>query len=404
MFEIKPIFSALMRSKLGAILLLLQITITLAIVSNAVFIISDRVSYLNIETGYPEDEVFKFRVYTFGQNADLAKQVEQTQTLLKSIPGVTNAIGISEVPLSGSGSASSFSTLPLDQSDAENYNSVRAAYTSGGEHIFDTLGLKIAEGRGFLPDEIVRNSERVIPNVAVVTRTFLNELYPDAHGLGKLLHVGNQPVQIVGVIETAMGPWPSDSRPQNMIFFPALTSEINQNYIVRTSANLRDEIMSKVEETLIDQYNQRVVSGVVGLDEAKANYNSADILMLRMLVSLSVMLMLVTALGIFGMTTFNISKRTKQIGTRRALGARKSSIIRYFLVENALVSISGVIAGTGVAIVLSNQLMVLYELPKLEVIYIFGSALFILVISQLAVLLPASKAARISPSIATKTI
>lgn len=114
--------------------------------------------------------------------------------------------------------------------------------------------------------------------------------------------------------------------------------------------------------------------------------------------------MLVTALGIFGMTTFNISKRTKQIGTRRALGARKSSIIRYFLVENALVSISGVIAGTGVAILLSNQLMALYELPKIEAFYIFGSAVFILVISQFAVLIPASKAAKISPSIATKTI
>ena len=68
MFEIKPIFHALCRSKVGAILLLIQIAITTAIVSNAAFIIQDRISYLSQETGYPEQDIFVFNVMMFGKD------------------------------------------------------------------------------------------------------------------------------------------------------------------------------------------------------------------------------------------------------------------------------------------------------------------------------------------------
>ena len=72
MLEIKPIFHALCRSKIGAVLLLIQIAITTAIVSNAAFIIQDRVAFLNQETGYPEQDIFKFNVMTFGKDVDLS--------------------------------------------------------------------------------------------------------------------------------------------------------------------------------------------------------------------------------------------------------------------------------------------------------------------------------------------
>ena len=67
MFEIKPIFNALCRSKVGAVLLLIQIAITTAIV-NAAFIIQDRIGYLSQQTGYPEEDIFVFHVMMFGQD------------------------------------------------------------------------------------------------------------------------------------------------------------------------------------------------------------------------------------------------------------------------------------------------------------------------------------------------
>jgi putative ABC transport system permease protein len=117
-----------------------------------------------------------------------------------------------------------------------------------------------------------------------------------------------------------------------------------------------------------------------------------------------VVLILVTALGIFGLTLFNISKRTKQIGTRRALGARKSSIVRYFIVENSLVCAAGLILGAIASVLLGQQLMQLYSVPALSMFYVLATALSVFLISILAVIGPARRAANISPSIATRSI
>ena len=147
-----------------------------------------------------------------------------------------------------------------------------------------------------------------------------------------------------------------------------------------------------------------MIINVDGLDESKEAYDATDVLMMRMLIVLVVILVLVTALGIFGLTQFNISKRTKQIGTRRALGARKSAIVRYFLVENAMICTVGLVIGSIAAIFLGRGLMKAYSIEALELEYVLVTALCILIMSLLAVVLPAMRAANISPSIATRSI
>jgi putative ABC transport system permease protein len=126
--------------------------------------------------------------------------------------------------------------------------------------------------------------------------------------------------------------------------------------------------------------------------------------MMRMLIVLITILVLITALGIFGLTLFNISKRTKQIGTRRALGARKSAIVSYFLVENALICSLGLALGVVTAILLGKMLMQYFSVAALPPSYIAVTAIAVFLMSLLAVLAPAKRAANISPSIATRTI
>ena len=127
MLELRPIFNALLRSKAGALMLLFQIALTTAIVSNAAFIIYDRIQYLQQDTGYPEDEVFSFRVLTFGNDVDLVQRTELDEDMLRSIPGVIDAGFFQEVPLSGSGSASGFGIVSADQNTDEQQQSTRAA-------------------------------------------------------------------------------------------------------------------------------------------------------------------------------------------------------------------------------------------------------------------------------------
>jgi putative ABC transport system permease protein len=126
--------------------------------------------------------------------------------------------------------------------------------------------------------------------------------------------------------------------------------------------------------------------------------------MITVLTMMVVLLLLITSLGLTGMVMFNIQRRTKQIGTRRALGAKKRDIISYFLVENYLICLAGGVLGGLLAIQLGQQLMKIYSLPMLDLSYPLFTVAGLFIVTTLAVYLPARKAANISPATATRSV
>lgn len=401
MLEIKPIFNSLLRSKAGALMLLVQIAITTAIVSNAAFIAKDRIDFLSQETGYPEDEIFSFITMTFDKELNIVQKFEETETMLRNIPGVKNAGLFNAVPVSGSGSATGLRLKPATEVGQD----VRTSYLMADENALDTLGLSLIEGRNFRADEVIVSANRdVFPKVILLTKTLGLELFPEGDALGQTVYFGVTPLEVIGITADAKGPWLKDSRPENVSIIPFVGASMFQTIVVRTEPDQRAAIMRQVEDLMLQDHNKRVIIGLRGMDERKREQNSSDTLMLRMLITLSVVLVMITALGIFGLTVFNINKRTKQIGTRRALGARKSAIVSYFLVENAIICSFGVIIGAIAALLLGQVLLEQYAMPALNPSYVLVTMVLVTIASLLSVLMPASKAANISPSIATRSI
>jgi putative ABC transport system permease protein len=112
----------------------------------------------------------------------------------------------------------------------------------------------------------------------------------------------------------------------------------------------------------------------------------------------------VTCLGVFALATFNVSTRTKQIGTRRAVGARRRDIVRYFLIENGLITSTGILVGCALALGTGYWLSLQYALPRLDLYYLVGGVLLLWAIGQLAAWQPARRAAAVPPSVATRTV
>jgi putative ABC transport system permease protein len=127
-----------------------------------------------------------------------------------------------------------------------------------------------------------------------------------------------------------------------------------------------------------------------------------DVAIFLMLVT--ALILSVTCLGIFGLTTFNVSARTKQIGTMRAVGARKRDIVTHFLVENAIVLVAGALVGCTLALGVGYWLSDQYQLPRLDLHYLGVGVLTLAVIGQLAAWQPARRAASVPPSVATRTV
>ena len=114
--------------------------------------------------------------------------------------------------------------------------------------------------------------------------------------------------------------------------------------------------------------------------------------------------MTITGLGIVGLASFSVNRRTKQIGTRRALGATKRDILRYFLVENFVITTFGVVLGGAMTIGFNVWLTEAMSLPKIDLYYVPIGMGVLWIIGQLAVLGPARRACAVPPAVATRTV
>jgi putative ABC transport system permease protein len=118
----------------------------------------------------------------------------------------------------------------------------------------------------------------------------------------------------------------------------------------------------------------------------------------------SVVLLVVTAFGIIGVTSFWVSQRRRQIGIRRAVGASRTAILRYFQTENLMIAAAGAALGVVLAIALNLWMAGKFEIARLEIGYTVAAAVLVMLLGQIAVLWPALRAASISPVIAIRNV
>ena len=123
-----------------------------------------------------------------------------------------------------------------------------------------------------------------------------------------------------------------------------------------------------------------------------------------MLIIIICIILFITALGVAGMAIFNVNRRKRQIGTRRALGASQTNIITHFMIENFLMTTIGIIIGVVLSVFLNGYLMEYFSSSRIAISYIIVTTIGLVLLGQLAVLFPAQSAASISPAIATRSV
>jgi putative ABC transport system permease protein len=403
--NVRPILSSLLRNRTAAILVALQIALALAILVNATYIAEQRMNSINRPTGIDDANLFVVESSGFTSRYDYASSVRDDLAYLRGLAGVVTAAPMNAVPLSGNGSAA-----PLYKSPSRKFSDlVNSFLFETDEQGLQTLGVHIVAGRNFRKEEIMTpmtadNETRAIHGI-LVTQELAEALFPDGNALGKVTYDPlGRPTTILGIVSNFVGPWTSDAYQRRAFFAPQQPLLSGFHYLVRTQPGRRDEIMRSAAEHLPQSNPNRVIKAVHSLDlYERATFLNERITAISLVV-VTTLLLAIAALGIFGLATFNVSTRTKQIGTRRAVGARKRDIIRHFLVENALITTAGVVVGCGLALAVGYELSRLYGLPRLDLYYLVGGVLVLWAIGQLAARQPAGRAAAISPSVATRTV
>jgi putative ABC transport system permease protein len=249
-----------------------------------------------------------------------------------------------------------------------------------------------------------RNSSAFVPEV-VLTKVVAEELFPGKSAVGQTIYDGlGQPAKVVGVVKLMHGAWPSWEKLDHVILHPQIPDPQMARYLVRAEPGERDRLMRVAEERLNASRTDRIITKTRTLEEIAAGSYADDRAMAIYLAVVIALLIGIGALGIVGLAAFNVATRTKQIGTRRAVGARRGDIVRYFLVENWLVTTVGILTGCVLALLLGYWLSTAFELPRLKLYYLVAGVIALWAVGLVAALVPARRAARVSPAVATRTV
>lgn len=410
--EIRPILSALMRSKTGAILVAVQVAISLAILANALYIVNVRQAVAARPTGVAaENDIFYVNVQNMdrgGHQRQLAEQKRQA-ALLRALPGAMSVAQTSQAVLSRSGNITSVSAKRGQATP-----SAEVSTYFSPDSLLKTYGLQLVEGRDFRPDEVPEiddDVEDTYPKVLILTRLAAQKIWPgETSFVGKTLYKGtgdNDPeLRVVGIVERLQTQGAQvKPRGEYSALLPARLTGGRDSlmYAVRAEPGQRDRLMQEAAQAIRTSTTDRILVRIDTLEQHRQERYRADRGLSWMLITVSTLLLLVTASGIVGIASLWVTQRRKQIGVRRALGARRVDILRYFLTENFMITSVGVACGVLLALGLNQLLVSQLEMARLPPGYLLAGALVFWLLGVGAVYGPAWRAASISPATATRS-
>jgi putative ABC transport system permease protein len=404
-----PIIRAMRHNKTRFVLIILEIAFTLAIVTNCVNMILEERRSLNHPSGFDDHNLVWLRSRPFAPEFRETKYMENSIQAdirtIAAIPGVKAVASTNFLPWQGGGSST---TVKEAGKKAE---VVRSQIYYGTEGLFNTIGQPIAAGRGFIPTDF-NYPEDGNPSVVVISRSLAKLLFGDANPIGRAIAqpdasgAGQEgtPYTVVGVIDQFYNPygWPIH---EYAILAPSTVGSYarGSRFLIRVEPGAMQSVTAEVEKRLVAANGGRVLE-LKSIDQVKNEFLSGSRLVVAGMQAVIVILVFVTGLGILGITSLSVAERTRQIGTRRALGATRADILRHFLAENWIVTTAGLILGIASTYGLNFLLVTHVSGAKMSWSLVAIGMVLLWVAGLVATIPPALRASMVSPAIATRSI
>ncbi len=414
------IFSTLRHSKAGTLLLVLQVAFTFAVLVNVYAMIQDYRKQVVKDHGFKDEASLigvTIRPYDRATQGEAARaryrnQIERDLAIMRS------TLDVADVSMAHEG-------IPLQNNIYVERNreflrregqlqteAVRHTRYSADVNTLDLLGVELVAGRKFTPED-VRWVDRVSSKGGpiIVTEALADALFPEGNALGQRVTTRDGlTTEIVGIIKTMAGVWwaPYDEHTS----FIAGRSNFNEGYLVRISRDGvagrdfeigKSAMIRALGERLYAESEEREIM-IETVDDLRRGNLGRFITINSIIGAVGLILLIVTALGNYGQMSYTVFRRTKQIGIRRALGATRGYIFRYFLTESALVTVIGLIPGVLLMIGLNYVIVNALGYGKFFWSYIVYGVIFMVLVGWVSALIPILGAMRISPATATRTL
>jgi predicted permease len=316
----------------------------------------------------------------------------QVVSRLTAVPGVESVsmVGIGAVLGGGREDVA----LPGWTSDQQ----MRSEYNEIGSRYFETLRTPLVSGREFGDHDALSS-----PHVAIVNETLARILWPNGGAIGATILIRNMPHQVVGVVSDV----PLQSRSeaaQPYVYAPFWQNpnQIDSRLCVRVAGDPATMLPALVRE--VNRVDPDVpIAETITLPIQMAGWIRPLRVTATFIGYAAALAILLTAIGLYGTLSFSVSRRTKEIGIRMALGAARTRVLGIIVREGMMVVVFGAIAGVVLAAAGSRLVThLLYGSAAADWLFYVGGAALISLVGLLASLLPARRAAAVEPLVALR--
>ncbi len=275
------------------------------------------------------------------RGSGISLKMEEAEELLERVPTITEAVPV----------------VNLNATVKWETNTYDAAIEGVGEGYPQVRNLNTGSGRFFTADEIANRTP-----VALIGETVITELFEGKSPLGEKINIKGQYFTVIGVLESKGSSMGQDN--DDTILIPvtlaqrlSLTTDVNTIYLKAKSGEEADLAVAHVTSIYYQKYKRENMVRVMSQDEMLSTINSTTQTFALMLGAIAGISLLVGGIGIMNIMLVSVTEITREIGIRKALGAKSSDILQQFLVESIFLSVGGgvigIAAGIGVSLLIS---------------------------------------------------
>ena len=391
-----------LRNPLGKAFVVAQVALSLLLLVGAGLFTRTLIKLQSIPSGFNQENALLFQVdtSTTGYKSDdpkLAATLREIEDRVKAIPGVQAASFAFFVFNQGFWTGPAWTREPNSLTD----DNRTICNNVVGQDFFAAMGLRFVQGQGFGPQH-TKGSQRV----AVISESMARRFFPNGSALGK--RFGNDGpkstdlIEVIGVVNDAKyGELTEQFQP--MAYYPhTQLPDANSNFVVRYSGSA-SALIPQIRQAIRGVNQNLPIDDVVSLSDHVGRSLVQQKLVARLASFFGLLALLLASVGLYGVLSYGVARRTNEIGIRMALGARGRSVLWLVLREALTLVVIGLVLGVGASLALTRTTeSLLYELKPNDPLTIALATLLLAAVAVFAGYLPARRASRVDPMIALR--
>ena len=325
---------------------------------------------------------------------------------LKANPGVMAVATASHLPLTFNISMNSVIPEGRHATPEEEWPTADTATVSPG--YFETLGIRLLRGRA-----LETRDDAKIPRVAVVNETFARQLWPGEEALGRRFRIdddagidpedgADRAFTVIGIAEDGKYRTLGEA-PRPFFYLATGQNEMLSRTVIVRSSGAAPQALAHLRQTIRELDERLAVSGLETLEQSTATALALPRITAGLFGAFGLVGLLLAVVGLYGVIAYAVSRRTKELGIRMALGADRGTVLRLVLREGLGLTTMGIVLGLAAALLATRILSsVLYGISSTDALTFVGVSALLAAVALAASVLPALRASRLDPLVALR--